>query len=571
MTSIPRRQYATLYGPSTGDRVRLADTALIAEVERDLLVPGEEVVYGGGKTFRDGMGQTPGVRNADGALDTVITAALVMDPVLGIVKADIGIKDGRIAGVGKAGNPYVQDGVDPNLVVGPGTEALSGEGLIATAGGVDSHVHLLTSAQVPHALSNGVTTLLGGGTGPTDGSKGTTCTPGPWNLARMLEATAALPVNIGLLGKGNTSRPESAREQLAAGACGLKVHEDWGATGTTIDCALAVADEYDVQVAIHTDSMNEGGFLADTIDAIDGRVIHTYHTEGAGGGHAPDIMAIAGLPHVLPSSTTPTKPYTTDSTDAMFYMATVTHHLDPQNPEDIAVTNSRIRAETQAAEDVLHDLGALSMFSSDSQAMGRVGDTVTACWTTADKMKRMTGPLTGDEDGNDNARILRYLAKYTINPALTHGISHLVGSLEPGKVADIVLWPTNTFGAKPKCVLKGGMLAWTIMGDPNASIPTPEPVLLRPAFGAEGEAVGRTSMTLVSRAAAEAGLAERLPSRWVEPVRGCRTLGKGQMVRNSATPDIRVDLETYRVSVDGQPATVDPAESVSLSQLYYIV
>jgi urease subunit alpha len=572
MSAVPRQQYASLYGPAVGDRFRLADTALIAEVERSLIVPGEEAVYGGGKSVRDGMGQIPGTRNADGALDMVITAAVVMDPVLGIVKADIGIKDGRIAGIGQAGNPDVQDGVDPNLIIGAGTEVISGEGLVATAGAIDTHVHFLTPAQVPHALSSGITTLIGGGTGPADGSKGTTCTPGPWNLARMLEATAALPVNVGLLGKGNSSRPESLREQIEAGACGLKVHEDWGSTPAALDCALSVADEHDVQVALHADTLNEAGYLADTIEAINGRTIHSYHTEGAGGGHAPDVMAIAALPHVLPSSTNPTRPYTTDTTDNLFWMVTVTHHLNPNNPEDIAFAQSRIRAETEAAEDVLHDLGVLSMYSSDSQAMGRVGDTVATCWRTADKMKKLTGSLEGDGPHNDNQRILRYLAKLTINPALTHGIAHLVGSLEPGKVADIVLWPTNTFGVKPKYVIKGGFVNWAVMGDPNASIPSPEPVALSPMFGTLGRAVGRTSMTFVSAAAFEAGLTQSLGlDRWVEPVRGCRAVGKAQMVRNSATPEITVDPETYQVRVDGRPATVDAVDEVSMSQLYYIV
>jgi urease subunit alpha len=572
MSVLPRQQYASLYGPTVGDRFRLADTALIAEVERTLLLPGEEAIYGGGKSLRDGMGQIPGRRNADGVLDMVITAAVVIDPVLGIVKADIGIKDGRIAGIGQAGNPYVQDGVNPNLVVGAGTEVISGEGLVATPGAVDTHVHFLTPAQVPHALSSGVTTLIGGGTGPADGSKGTTCTPGPWNIARMLEASAALPVNVGFLGKGNSSRPESLIEQLRAGACGLKVHEDWGATASVIDCALAVADEHDVQVALHADTLNEGGYLADTIAAIDGRTIHSYHTEGAGGGHAPDVMAIASLPNVLPSSTNPTRPFTTDTTDNLFYMTVITHHLNPANPEDIAFAQSRIRAETQAAEDVLHDLGALSIYSSDSQAMGRIGDTVATCWRTADKMRKLTGRLAGDPEGNDNGRILRYLAKLTINPALAHGIAHLVGSLEPGKLADIVLWPTNTFGIKPKYVIKGGFVGWAMMGDANASIPTPEPVLLQPMFGALGTVPARTSVTFLSRAAIEAGVSERLQlDRWVEPVQGCRTLGKAQMVRNSATPDIGIDPETYRVSIDGRPATIEPAEEVSMSQLYYIV
>jgi urease subunit alpha len=572
MSVVSRQQYASLYGPTVGDRFRLADTALIAEIERSLLIPGEEVVYGGGKALRDGMGQVPGLRNADGALDLVITAAIVMDPVLGIVKADIGIKDGRIVGIGQAGNPYVQDGVDPRLSVGAGTEVISGEGLVATPGAIDTHVHFLTPEQIPHALANGVTTVIGGGTGPADGSKGTTCTPGPWNIARMLEATADLPVNVGLLGKGNSSRPEALAEQLEAGACGLKVHEDWGATPAALGCALTVADDYDVQVALHADTLNESGYLADTIAAIDGRTIHSYHTEGAGGGHAPDMMAIASLPNVLPASTNPTRPYTTDTVDNIFWMTVITHHLNPSNPEDVAFAQSRNRAETQAAEDVLHDLGALSMYSSDSQAMGRVGDTVTTCWRTADKMKSLTGTLDGDTARNDNERILRYLAKLTINPARTHGVGHLVGSLEPGKVADIVLWPTNTFGVKPKLVIKGGFIASAIMGDPNASIPTPEPVLLRSMWGARGAAVGRTSITFMSEAAVEAGVAESLPlDRWVEPVRDCRAVGKAQMVRNDATPDISVDPETYQVKVDGRPATVDAVDEVSMSQLFYIV
>ena len=572
MSVVSRQTYASLYGPTRGDRFRLADTSLIAQVERSLVLPGEETVYGGGKALRDGMGQIPGRRNADGVLDLVITSVIVMDPVLGIIKADIGVKDGRIAGVGQAGNPYVQDGVDPNLVIGAGTEVISGEGLVATAGAVDTHVHFLTPDQVPHALSSGVTTLIGGGTGPADGSRGTTCTPGPWNLSRMLEATAELPVNIGLLGKGNSSRPETLVEQIEAGACGLKVHEDWGSTPATIDCALSVADDLDVQVALHADTLNESGYLEDTIAAIDGRTIHSFHTEGAGGGHAPDMMAIASLPNVLPSSTNPTRPYTTDTTDNLFYMTVVTHHLNPANPEDIAFAQSRIRAETEAAEDVLHDLGVLSMYSSDSQAMGRIGDTVATCWRTADKMKKLTGSLAGDPPEHDNARILRYLAKLTINPALTHGIGHLVGSLEPGKVADIVLWPTNTFGVKPKIVVKGGFIVWAMMGDPNASIPTPEPVLLRPMFAARGSAVARTSITFLSQAAIAAGVPGRLGlERWVEPVRGCRTVGKAQMVRNDATPDIRVDPETYQVCVDGKPATVEAVDEVAMAQLYFIV
>jgi urease subunit alpha len=572
MSVVSRQQYASLYGPTAHDRFRLADTALIAEVERSMLLPGEEAVYGGGKSLRDGMGQVPGLRNADGALDLVITAAIVMDPVLGIVKADIGVKEGRIVGIGQAGNPYVQEGVDPRLAVGAGTEVISGEGLVATPGAIDTHVHFLTPDQIPHALANGVTTVMGGGTGPADGSKGTTCTPGPWNLARMLEATAALPMNVGLFGKGNSSRPETLAEQLEAGACGLKVHEDWGATPAALDCALAVADDYDVQVALHADTLNEAGYLADTLAAIDGRAIHSYHTEGGGGGHAPDMLAIAALPNVLPSSTNPTRPYTTDTTDNMFWMTVITHHLNPANPEDVAFAQSRIRAETQAAEDVLHDVGALSMYSSDSQAMGRVGDTVATCWRTAHKMKNLTGSLDGDPSRNDNQRILRYLAKLTINPAITHGIGHLVGSLEPGKIADIVLWPTNTFGVKPKYVIKGGFIASAIMGDPNASIPTPEPVLLRSMWGAFGSAAGRTSITFMSAAAVAAGVHERLArDRWVEPVSNCRAVGKAQMVRNGALPQISVDPETYQVTVDGRPATVPAADEVPMSQLYYVV
>ncbi|MFI5610365.1 urease subunit alpha [Amycolatopsis sp. NPDC051903] len=572
MTTIPRAQYAALYGPTAGDRFRLADTELIARVEKTLILPGEEAIYGGGKSIRDGMAQAPGLRNADGVLDLVVTSVIVMDAVLGIVKADIGVKDGLIAGIGQAGNPFLQDGVTPGMVIGPGTEVISGEGLVATAGTIDTHVHFLTPAQIPHALASGVTTLLGGGTGPADGSKGTTVTPGPWHLARMLEATATLPVNIGLMGKGNSSRPEALREQVEAGACGLKVHEDWGATPAALDCALRVADEYDVQVALHADTLNESGYLADTLDAIDGRAIHSYHTEGAGGGHAPDMMAIASLPNVLPSSTNPTRPYTTDTTDNLFYMTIVTHHLNPDNPEDVAFAQSRIRAETEAAEDVLHDLGALSMYSSDAQAMGRIGDTVATCWRTADKMKRLTGSLPGETAGDDNQRILRYLAKLTINPAVTHGIDHVVGSLEPGKLADIVLWPTNMFGVKPKYVLKGGFVAHAVMGDANASIPTPEPVLLQPMFAGLGKAVGRTSVTFVSQAAAEAKVLERLGvDRWTEAVRGCRTVGKTDMVRNDLTPEIVVNPETYQVTVDGEPAVVPAVDEVSMSQLYYIV
>ncbi|HEU5018453.1 MAG TPA: urease subunit alpha [Pseudolabrys sp.] len=572
MTSIPRQQYVDLYGPTAGDRFRLADTDLVCQVERSLLVPGEEAVYGGGKTIRDGMGQTPGVRNDDGALDLVITSAIVMDPIVGIVKADIGVKDGRIAGIGKAGNPHLMNGVNKNMVIGAGTEVIAGEGLIATAGAIDTHIHFLTAEQAYHALSNGTTTLIGGGAGPTDGSKGVSATPGPWNLARMLEACEVMPVNVGFMGKAASSRPGSLREQIEAGACAMKIHEDYGATPAVIDCALSVADEYDVQVALHADTLNESGYLADTIDAIDGRTIHSFHTEGAGGGHAPDMMAVAGLPNVLPASTNPTKPFTTDTVDNLFYMTTVTHHLNPQNPEDVAFTQSRIRAETIAAEDVLQDIGALSMFSSDSQAMGRIGETFIRCFQTADHMKRETGKLPEDDPEHDNFRVLRYLAKLTINPAITHGFADQLGSLERGKLADIVLWPTNMFGVKPKLVIKGGFINWSIMGDPNASIPTPEPVLYRPMFGTDADAANRTCVTFMSRAAIECGVPEKLElRRSIVSVTNTRTLQKQNMVRNGALPHIEVDPETYKVYVDGKLATVPPADKVSMAQLYFIV
>lgn len=572
MSSLERKTYAKLYGPTVGDRFRLADTDLLALVERSLLTPGEELVFGGGKSVRDGMGQVAGVRNVDGALDMVITSVIVMDPVIGIVKADLGIKDGRIAGIGQAGNPFVQTGVDPNMVVGAGTQVMSGEGLVATPGGVDTHTHFISPQQVGHGLSNGITTLVGGGTGPDDGSRGTNCTPGTGNLTRMLQATRDYPVNIALQGKGNSSIPESLVEQLEAGACGFKVHEDWGSTPAVIDSALSVADHHDVQVAIHTDSLNESGDVDDTVDAINGRAIHAYHIEGAGGGHAPDVMRMAGLPNVIPSSTNPTRPYTTDTADNLFYMTTVTHHLDPDSPIDSAFAKSRIRTRTQAAEDVLNDLGAISIYNSDSQAMGRIGEVTTAAWRSADKMKRVTGPLEGDTAEHDNNRILRYLAKFTINPALTHGIGHVCGSLEPGKIADIVIWPTNTFGVKPKFVIKGGLVAWASLGDPNASIPPPEPTLMRPMYGSEPLAARHTSITFMSHAAVEAGVPERIGlDRWVEPVRGCRSIAKHHMVRNSATPDIRVDLDTHDVYVDGELATIEPADRVPMSQLYYVV
>lgn len=572
MARLSRKQYTELYGPTVGDRFRLADTELVCEIERDLLTYGDEVVFGGGKTIRDGMGQTPGFTNAQGALDLVITNVIVMDPVLGILKADIGIKDGRIAGIGKAGNPYLMDNVDPRLVVGPGTEVIAGEHLIATPAGIDSHIHMISPQQVFDALSNGITTFIGGGTGPADGTNATTCTPGPWNLARMLQAAEGLPINWGFLGKGNSSDPRPLIEQIEAGACGLKDHEDWGTTPAAIDCSLRVADEYDVQVAIHTDTLNESGFVEDSIAAIDGRTIHTYHTEGAGGGHAPDIIRLAGEPNALPSSTNPTRPYTVNTLDEHLDMLMVCHHLNPAVPEDVAFAESRIRAETIAAEDVLHDQGVISMYSSDSQAMGRVGESFAKIIQTADKMKRLKGKLPEDSDRNDNFRVLRYLAKLTINPAITHGCGHVLGSLEVGKLADIVLWPIAFFGAKPKLVIKGGFINWAVMGDPNASIPTPEPVYYRPMFGSFGLALPSTCITFVSKAAAELGIKEKLGlQREVMPVYNCRSLKKSDMVRNSRTPRIEVDPETYEVRVDGELATVGPAERLALTQRYYLV
>ena len=571
MPHIPRQQYAALYGPTTGDRVRLADTNLLLQIERDLLTHGDEAVFGGGKTIRDGMAQRSNATSKGGALDTVITNAIVCDPVLGVLKADIGIKNGRIVALGKAGNPDTMDGVHPSMVIGPGTEVIAGEHLIATPGAIDSHIHMICPQQVYEALSNGVTTMIGGGTGPADGTNATTCTPGPWHIARMLEAAEELPINWGLLGKGNAATPEALREQIEAGVCGLKDHEDWGTTPAVIDCSLRVADEYDVQVAIHTDTLNESGFVEDTISAIDGRTIHTYHTEGAGGGHAPDIIKIAALPNILPSSTNPTRPYTVNTLAEHLDMLIVCHHLNPAIAEDVAFAESRIRAETIAAEDVLHDLGVISMYSSDSQAMGRVGEVVTRAFQTAHKMKEQRGPLAGDGEA-DNERILRYLAKLTINPARAHGIAHEVGSLEPGKLADIVLWDPAYFGAKPKMIIKGGMISWAAMGDPGASIPTPQPVLYRPMFGAYGRALARTCVTFTSQAALDLGVPEQLGlQRRCVAVRGCRSVGKADMLRNAAMPNIEVNPETYEVFVDGVLATCEPAERLPLAQLYYIV
>ncbi len=571
MAHITRRQYADLYGPTVGDRFRLADTALVCRIERDLITPGDELVFGGGKTARDGMGQSAGATSRGGALDLVITNAIVMDPILGILKGDIGIKDGRIVGIGNAGNPDTMAGITPNLIVGASTEVIAGEHLIATPGGVDTHIHMIAPQQINDALSGGITTLLGGGTGPADGTRATTCTPGPWQIARMLEAAESLPVNWGLYGKGNASARAPLEEQVLAGVCGLKLHEDWGTTPKAIDTCLRVADDYDIQVAIHTDTLNEAGFVEDTIAAIGGRTIHTLHTEGAGGGHAPDIIRVASEPNVLPSSTNPTRPYTINTLAEHLDMLMVCHHLSPNVPEDVAFAESRIRPETMAAEDVLHDLGVLSMYSSDSQAMGRVGESFTRLFQTADKMRRVSGPFPEETPGDDNARVLRYLAKLTINPALTHGIAHLVGSLESGKLADIVLWPVTHFGAKPKMIIKGGMINWAVMGDANASVPTCEPQLYRPMFGAYPAVIARTSVTFVSQAAYDRGIGTELGlRRMLAPVRGCRTVGKRQMVRNNLMPRIEVDPETYQVRVDGTLAAVPPVERLPLAQLFFL-
>ncbi len=570
--NIPRRTYADLYGPTTGDRVRLADTELIVEVERDFTSYGDEITFGGGKVIRDGMGQSSRAtrEGPNGALDLVITNALILDH-WGIVKGDIGVKDGRIVKVGKAGNPDTMAGVDPQLIVGAGTEVIAGENLIVTPGAMDSHIHFICPQQIQEALSNGTTTMLGGGTGPATGTAATTCTPGAFHLARMLQAADAWPMNFGFTGKGNAAEGEPLAEQVRAGACGLKLHEDWGTTPAAINACLTIADEYDVQVAIHTDTINEAGFLEDTVAAIGGRTIHTYHTEGAGGGHAPDILRIASYPNVLPSSTNPTRPFTVNTIAEHLDMLMVCHHLNPQVPEDVAFAESRIRAETIAAEDILHDLGILSMISSDSQAMGRVGEVVTRTWQTAHKMKTQRGPLPEDSARNDNARVKRYLSKYTINPAITHGVAHEIGSIEPGKLADLVLWKPMFFGVKPEMVVKGGFIAWGAMGDPNASIPTPQPVLYRPMFGAFGGAVGPTSLSFISQAALDAGLPQALGLRKTAvAVRNCRTVGKADMKHNAAMPTIEVDPETYEVRADGELLACEPAKSLPMAQRYFL-
>lgn len=568
-TKISGETYAMMYGPTTGDRVRLADTSLVIEVEKDYTTYGDESKFGGGKTLRDGMGQSVGTTSGDGDLDLVITNALVLD-YTGIYKADIGIKNGLIAGIGKAGNPSVMDGVTPGMTVGASTEALAGEGLILTAGGLDTHIHFISPQQIDCALYSGVTTMIGGGTGPADGTNATTCTPGPWNMEMMLKAAEEYPMNIGLLGKGNSSDEKTLVEQIRAGAMGLKLHEDWGSTPAAIDHCLNVADEYDVQVAIHTDTLNEGGCVEDTLAAIGGRTIHTYHTEGAGGGHAPDIIRAAAAPNVLPSSTNPTMPFTVNTLDEHLDMLMVCHHLDKRIPEDVAFADSRIRPETIAAEDVLHDMGVFSMMSSDSQAMGRVGEVITRTWQTASKMKDERGALPEDEGhGNDNFRAKRYIAKYTINPAITHGVASYVGSVEKGKFADLVLWNPAFFGIKPDMIIKGGMIIASKMGDANASIPTCEPVLYRPMFGAHGKARYASCLTFVSRAAMEEGVAEKYGlQKKVVPVSGCRNIGKKDMKFNDGTPEITVNPETYEVKVDGRAITSKPAKSLPLTQLY---
>ncbi|MBM2710513.1 urease subunit alpha [Mesorhizobium caraganae] len=569
MARITRAAYAQMYGPTVGDKVRLADTELFIEVEKDLTIHGEEVKFGGGKVIRDGMGQSQ-VSRAGGAVDTVITNALVIDATAGIFKADIGLRDGRIAAIGKAGNPDTQDGV--TIIIGPGSEIIAGEGKILTAGGFDAHIHFICPQQIDEALMSGITTMLGGGTGPAHGTLATTCTPGPWHMARMIQSFDAFPMNIGLSGKGNASLPAALEEMVLGGACSLKLHEDWGTTPAAIDCCLSVADDYDVQVMIHTDTLNESGFVENTVAAIKGRTIHAFHTEGAGGGHAPDIIKVCGLPNVIPSSTNPTRPYTVNTLAEHLDMLMVCHHLSPSIPEDIAFAESRIRKETIAAEDILHDIGAFSIISSDSQAMGRVGEVAIRTWQTADKMKRQRGSLPQETGNNDNFRVRRYIAKYTINPAIAHGLSKDIGSIAVGKRADLVLWNPAFFGVKPDMVLIGGMIAAAPMGDPNASIPTPQPMHYRPMFGAYGKARTNSSVTFVSKAALESGLHGRLGVDKqfvaVENTRG--GIGKHSMVLNDATPLVEVDPETYEVRADGELLTCEPATVLPMAQRYFL-
>ncbi|MBI3555193.1 MAG: urease subunit alpha [Deltaproteobacteria bacterium] len=566
---MKRGHYADIFGPTTGDRVRLGDTGLIAQVEQDFTVYGDECKFGGGKVLRDGMGQASGVPQAD-ALDCVLTNALVLDWT-GIYKADLGIKGGRIAAVGKAGNPDVMEGVTPGMVVGVTTEVIASEGLIVTAGGLDTHIHFICPQQVDEALASGVTTFIGGGTGPATGTKATTCSPGARHIELMLQATDGLPMNFGFTGKGNTSLPQGLAEQVLGGAIGLKLHEDWGTTPATIDCCLEVADKYDIQVTIHTDTLNESGYLQDSVAAFKGRTIHTYHTEGAGGGHAPDIIRICSESNVLPSSTNPTRPLTVNTVDEHLDMLMVCHHLDKNIPEDVAFAESRIRQETIAAEDILHDLGAISMMSSDSQAMGRVGEVIIRTWQTAHKMREQRGRLADEQGDNDNLRIKRYLAKYTINPAIAHGVSHEVGSIEAGKLADLVLWRPAFFGVKPELVVKGGFIAWSQMGDANASIPTPQPVLMRPMFGAFGRAAAATSLAFVSQVSLDTGVVQRYGlTKKLAAVKGCRKIGKKNMKLNDAMPAITVDPETYTVTADGVALKCDPAKTLPLAQRYFL-
>jgi urease subunit alpha len=563
--TMSRAAYAQMFGPTVGDKVRLADTDLIIEVEKDFTIYGEEVKFGGGKVIRDGMGQSQRPRS-EGAVDTVITNALILDH-WGIVKADIGIKDGRIAAIGKAGNPDVQPSVD--IIIGPGTEVIAGEGKIVTAGGIDTHVHYICPQQIDEAIYSGLTTMMGGGTGPATGTAATTCTPGPWHIQRMLQAADAFPMNLGIFGKGNASSAAGLVEQIEAGACGLKLHEDWGTTPAAIDCCLSAADDMDVQVAIHTDTLNESGFVEKTIAAFKGRTIHTFHSEGAGGGHAPDIIKVCGEANVLPASTTPTRPYTVDSTDEALDMVMVTHHLDRRIPEDVAFAESRIRKETIAAEDILHDLGAISIMSSDSQAMGRIGEVITRTWQTADKMKKQFGRLAEEKGDNDNFRARRYISKYTINPAIAQGVSTYVGSIEVGKLADVVVWDPAFFGVKPDMVLKSGMIAAAIMGDPNASIPTPQPEYYRPMFGAFGGALGESCITFVSQAGLKSAESLGL-SKQVLPVMNTRKIGKYSMILNSATPRMEVNPETYEVRADGRLLTCEPAKILPMAQRYFM-
>ncbi|MED3835705.1 urease subunit alpha [Peribacillus frigoritolerans] len=564
---MSRKQYADMFGPTTGDLIRLADTELFIEVEKDFTKYGDEVKFGGGKVIRDGMGQHP-TASRDEVMDLVFTNAIIID-YTGIYKADVGVKDGNIAAIGKAGNPLLMDGV--TMVIGAATEIIAAEGKIVTAGGIDAHIHFIAPQQIETALSSGITTMIGGGTGPATGTNATTCTPGAWNIHKMLEAADHFPMNLGFLGKGNSSAKEPLAEQIEAGAIGLKLHEDWGTTAAAIDTSLMVADEYDVQVAIHSDTLNEGGFVEDTIRAIDGRVIHTYHTEGAGGGHAPDIIKAASYPNILPSSTNPTRPYTINTLEEHLDMLMVCHHLDPSVPEDIAFADSRIRKETIAAEDILHDLGVFSMISSDSQAMGRVGEVILRTWQTADKMKKQRGKMLEDTGAGDNFRVKRYIAKYTINPAITHGISDVVGSVEEGKFADLVLWDPAFFGVKPDMILKGGMIAHSMMGDPNASIPTPQPVLYRPMFASFGKAVESTSITFLSKASYEAGIHDDLGlKKIVKTVSNIRNLTKRDMKLNGETPVIEVDPQTYEVTVDGDLITCAPAEILPMAQRYFL-